>query len=90
MEKLSLSNGKLLSDPSLLDVGWKAEVHCLPDLCFVDIFNYLINTQNDCTKENLKAYKSLETYNFFAVGMSTMYYIIRLNQIPNFVLSRLR
>ena len=41
-EKLTLSNGELLPDPNVLDVGWKEEVHYLPDLCFADIFNYLI------------------------------------------------
>ena len=67
-EKLTLSNGKLLPDPSVLDVGWKGEVRRLPDLCFADIFNYLINTPSDYIKENLKAYKSLEAYNFFVCG----------------------
>ena len=67
-EKLTLSNGELSTDPSVLDVGWKGEVPRLPDLCFADIFNYLINTPSDYTKENLKAYKSLEAYNFFVCG----------------------
>ena len=67
-EKITLSNGELLPDPDVLDVGWKEEVHCLPDLCFTDIFNYLINIPSDYTKENLKAYKSLEAYNFFVCG----------------------
>ena len=67
-EKLTLSNGELLPDPNVLDAGWKEEVHHLPDLCFADIFNYLINTPSEYTKENLKAYKSLEAYNFFVCG----------------------
>ena len=53
--KLTLSNGEVLPDPNVLDVGWKEEVYCLPDLCFADIFNYFINISSDCTKENLKA-----------------------------------
>ena len=64
-DKLTLSNGERLPDPNVLDVGWKEEVHNLPDLCFADIFNYLINTSSDYTKKNLKACKSLEAYNFF-------------------------
>ena len=67
-EKITLSNGKLLPDLSLLDAGKKGEVHYLPDLCFADIFNYLINTPSDYTRENLKAYKSLEAYNFLVWG----------------------
>ena len=67
-EKLILSSGELLPDPNEFDVGWKEEVHYLPDLCFPDIFNYLINTPSDNIKENLKVYKSLEAYNFFVCG----------------------
>ena len=64
-EKLTLSNGELLLDPNVLDVEWKEEVHDIPDLCFSDICSYLINTPSDYTKENLKAYKPFEIYNFF-------------------------
>ena len=67
-EKLTLSNRKLLRDSNVLDVGWKEEVHYLLNLCFADIFIYLINTPSDYTKENLKAYQSLEAYNFFIFG----------------------
>ena len=88
VEKLTLSNGELLPDPNVLDIGWKEEVHHLPDLCFADIFNYLINTPSGYNKENLKAYKSLVASLF--VGMPTMYYITRLHQIPNFASSKLR
>ena len=49
-EKLTLSNREFFLDPKVLDVGWKEEVHYLPDLCFADIFNYLINTPSDYTK----------------------------------------
>ena len=67
-EKLTLSNRELLPDPNVSDVGWKEEVHYLPDLCFADIFNYLTNTPSDYTKENFKAHWSLEAYNFFVCG----------------------
>ena len=49
-QKLNLSNREHLPHPNVLDVGWKEEVHYLPDLCFVDIFNYLINTPSNYTK----------------------------------------
>ena len=48
-----------------------------------------MNTASDYIKVNLKADKLLEAYNFF-VGMSTMYYITRLYQIPNFASSKPR
>ena len=34
-----------------------------PKVEYPDIFNYLINTTSSCTKEQLKAYKSLDGYN---------------------------
>ena len=67
-ENLTLSNGQVLPDPNVLDVGLEEAVRCLPDLCFADIFNYLENTPSDYTKENLKAYKSLEAYTVFVCG----------------------
>ena len=81
-EKLTLSHKELLPDPNVLDFGWKQEVHYLPDLCFADILNYLINAPSNYTKKNFKAYKSLEAYNSLFVGISTMYYITRFHQIP--------
>ena len=39
-----------------------------PDLEYGDIYSYLIDTPGSYTKENLKAYKSLEAYNFFYSG----------------------
>lgn len=35
---------------------------------YVDIYNFLINTTGYCTHERLKAYKSLDGYNFFVNG----------------------
>lgn len=35
---------------------------------YPDIFNYLIKTTSSYTKERLKAYKSLDGYNFFVQG----------------------
>lgn len=39
-----------------------------PNLHYPDIYNYLINTTSTYTGEALKAYKSLEAYNFFIAG----------------------
>ena len=48
--------------------NWKDNVKLLPDITWVDIYNYLINTPSLYTNENLKACKSLEAYNFFVFG----------------------
>ena len=39
-----------------------------PELQFGDIYTYLISTEGIFTKEKLKAYKSLEVYNYFYNG----------------------
>jgi len=57
IKKLTLQNGQLLSDPKYL-----------PDITYLDIWSYLIDTPIDFTKDKLKAYKSLETYIFFVSG----------------------
>ena len=39
-----------------------------PEVTYADIYNFLINTTSYCTREQLKAYKSLDGYNFFVNG----------------------
>ena len=66
IKKLTLQNGQLLSDPfNIDDREWSSDVKFLPDITYLDIWSYLIDTPSDFTKDKLKAYKSLEAYNFF-------------------------
>lgn len=39
-----------------------------PDVSFADIYNYLVLTPSFCTHDQLKAYKSMDGYNFFVNG----------------------
>ena len=39
-----------------------------PEVTYADIYNFLINTTSYCTHEQLKAFKSLDGYNFFVNG----------------------
>ena len=74
-KKLIITDGKVLPDPYLLKKGWEDDVKLLPDLEWPDIYHYLINTPSEFTKESLKAYKSLEAYNFFISGhVQDVYY----------------
>jgi len=44
------------------------EWHEWPDVSYPDVFNYLIETTSEYTHEQLKAYKSLEAYNYLMNG----------------------
>ena len=67
-QKLVTADGTVLPDPYTLVENWKDNMKLLPDITWADIYNYLINTPSLYTNENLKAYKSLEAYNFFVSG----------------------
>ena len=67
-EKLMTADGTVLPDLYTLVENWKDIVKLLPGIMWANIYNYLINTPSLYTNENLKAYKLLETYNFFASG----------------------
>lgn len=68
VQKLTLNSGHVLPDPCAITEGWKNDVLLLPDVEYPDIYNYLIETSSDYTKDKLKAYKSLEAYNFYVSG----------------------
>ena len=66
-KKLTLSSGMLLPDPYVL-VNWKNNVSMMPDITWGDMYNYLINSPSNFTHDSMKAYKSLESYNFYICG----------------------
>ena len=75
--------GKLNSDSvsfpdpySIPDSDWKSDVTLWPDVGYGDIWNYLVLTPGVYTAETMKAYKSLDGYNFFVSGkvMPIVYY----------------
>ena len=67
-EKLITADSTVLPDLYALVENWKDNVKLLPDITWVDIYNYLLYTPSLYTNENLKAYKFLEAYNFFVSG----------------------
>ena len=67
-EKLIIE-GETLPDPYGIEEDlWSDDMSLWPDLQYGDIYNYLIESKGQFTKENLRAYKSLEAYNYFYNG----------------------
>ena len=63
LEKLKYVRGKkYLPDPNQLSDGWTDSQRNWPDVAFGDIYVCLIETPGTYTKEELKAYKSLDAY----------------------------
>ena len=62
-------NGILLRDPfQITEKEWINDPSLRPPVQFGDIWNYLVNTPGQYTAESLRAYKSLDGYNFFVSG----------------------
>jgi hypothetical protein len=66
-EKL-LVDGFMIPDPYGTGLKYENSTQKWPNVLFGDIYNYLINTPGIYTQESMKAYKSLDGYNFFACG----------------------
>ena len=66
--KLLLKTGEQLPDPFSLNDGWLNDITMLPELSWRDVTEYLIDTPSRFTKEAMKAYKSLEAYDYFMCG----------------------
>lgn len=68
-EKLLLSSGDYLPDPySVADSQWSCDVSLWPKLEWPDIYTYLVERPSVYTKEKLRAYKSLDAYNYVLCG----------------------
>ncbi|XP_043189745.1 uncharacterized protein LOC122363942 [Amphibalanus amphitrite] len=68
-QKKLICDGVRLPDPlSVPDGDWKADLCLLPKVTFPDIYVYLINSEGSFTSENLKAYKSLASWDLFKSG----------------------
>ena len=67
-EKLKLATGEQLPDPYSLKEKWTNDISNLPEITWRNVSEYLLDTPSACTKESIKAYKSLEAYDYFVCG----------------------
>lgn len=66
-KKLTLTNGTRLVDPYTL-TQWMDELTGLPPVEWPDIYTYLIEKPSVYSKDKLRAYKSLDAYNYVLNG----------------------
>ncbi len=69
LKKLVLSNGEKLPDPyNIPSDEWISDMSKWPAIIWPDIYCYLIEKPSVYTKDNLRAYKSLDAYNYVLCG----------------------
>jgi hypothetical protein len=57
-----------MNDPYTFPPNMIRPADSFPDLQYPDIFNYLVNMPSVYTKDDLKAYKSLDAYKYLLAG----------------------
>lgn len=78
-KKLSLLN--LDQCPYETEKGkWEDNMKMWPDVMYPDIFTYLIDSPGVHTKDAMKAYKSLQSYNYFLSGYVQTVFSIRIGK----------
>ena len=69
VKKLTLTTGECLPDQyTLVAEEWEENINKFPDITWRDVTEYLIETSSLYTKESMKAYKSLEAFDYFVCG----------------------
>ena len=66
IKKLTLTAGECLPDTyTMVAEDWEENINRFPDITWRDFREYLIETPSLYTKESMKAYKSLEVFDYF-------------------------
>ena len=64
-EKLKIATAEQLSDPYTLKEKWMNDISNIPEITWTDVIYYLLDTSSGYTKKSIKAYKTLEVYDYF-------------------------
>ncbi|XP_065919203.1 uncharacterized protein [Dysidea avara] len=67
-EKLILKSEQIPDPYAVPDEEWRDDVTEWPTVLYGDVYNYLIESKGRYTQESLRAFKSLEAYNYFISG----------------------
>ena len=69
IKKLTLTAGECLCDPyTLVAEELEENINTFPDITWRKVTEYLIETPSLYTKESMKAYKSLEAFDYYVCG----------------------
>ena len=83
-EKLKLATGEQLPDPYTLKEKWTNDISNLSEITLRDVTEYLLDTLSVYTKESIKAYKSLEGYDYFVCGHVQNCYYHEISPVSKF------
>ena len=88
--KLTLADVAHLSDTFVLSTGWDYDISKLPNITWRDVTEYVIDTPSVYTTESVKAYKSLNAFNYFLCGhvQDCFYHHVCNNQTFCFIKSK--
>ena len=67
-ERVAFDSEELPSLYAVPDKKWVDDITKWLSIVYGDIYTYLIDSRGRYKKESLKAFKSLETYNYFVIG----------------------
>ena len=67
-EKLILKSEQIPDPYALPDEEWRDDVTEWPTVLYGDVYNYLIESKGRYTQESMRAFKSLEAFNYFISG----------------------
>ena len=85
--KLTLTNEQLPPDLYGIAENMKSDVKLMPDVSWGDMYNHLVNSPNEYTYDNVKAWK-LST--FLCATMFKTFIIMKLQKNLNFAVSKQR
>ena len=83
-EKLKLATGEQLPDPYTLKEKWTNDISNLPEITWRDVTEYLLDITSAYTEESIKAYKSLEAYDYFVCGHVQNCYYHEISPVSKF------
>ena len=83
-EKLKLATGEQLPNPYTLKENWTNDISNLPEITGRNVREYLLDTPSAYTKESIKAYRSLEVYDYSVCGHVQKCYYHEISPVSKF------